>query len=1197
MQTFTKTQIAMAVGTALMVMAGAAQAAVPAGPPIARVLRPVLATPASVANATLLYGTTGFTGTVPVRMNFTAPVDSLGGANFAIVTAGFDGLRVNLANNAATTVGASVATDDITVYAGTLGATQINLRVPTASVVFTPNIISTSVADAAFSIVTGGTEAVRVNATTGAFEYTTDNTAATITWLPLSVAVQVPLQTGTVRNAITANDSTDVGALDHEAATSTVISAIAGQSSFNTVAPTATARTRSTAGASLVDGVVIDTVTPLAATIVVGLATAGISFTSNAAGCSPAVADVNNAADIAAAAPVAPATGLSTAIAGSLNTITFVGATTDWTTGAAAVDAAAYVSDCFNTGIATGSLPFNIAVTGTPTNLPTYSLVFAAAGTNQVLAALPGAITDGAAPVVVSTVSNTAGAPAGTTQLEIRFSEPMAFINVTPANNVAEIAENIKLGADSLAALNLNAGAGLAVALAGPTLGQSTLNITGVLAADAAGKTLSIATGVSDLENNDVGFSLTKAARDVAADGGLQTATFEQVSSAGALAAALLVAAPTLTIDVDSDTTASASTGTDPTKVATVAVRFRAGKEVAFATGRTAADLANNLVVVINGLAANGAPAIFQFHPAAADVALTTANTITITLPTQLIHSRIHLVNRIVVHYKSLVNAAGAGATASDIALAVGGNVLVGNASATVIVDSGNVTASLPLAVISNTLYTQSIRGKMTGQSAASSVRAYLARFVDSNPSAGGAAQITGGKISRAGDPLINNLAITFASGADQGGNAGVGDIEAAIAASRNAAAAAVTAVPGVRDAALPRLPRPITVYAALVRTNDTRANGNGNNTGGTGGNDFIQGTVALGLTLGDVQGWNSNNDAIYELTLDPVTGNITGTLTGKLDITFTPGNTGAYGLIVDGGGAAPNAEATVAADGSFDLLVGVEPTSLQVGQGMAGFQDRFVILVHDDSGNTRRFTQLTSANPANVNFVTFEPNLASLKGTRTVLGVAPGIAGPFAATTGSAQTIDLSKYLSGNVVGAGAALPWRIRSAVNPANVAVVPPTASFARSQVGLDRTTNDGAPRSVWTNDGAMTDMAMTMTGSKVFIATELANGSTLSTITNGSFTPGAVAFAFRSDGLPNATVQFNPAQGVPLTSIKVGLGWSLVAAPNATPSAAVDAIIRVGSATGQFTWIRGDAGAVPALTVGEGVFVFSKLGGAL
>jgi hypothetical protein len=126
-----------------------------------------------------------------------------------------------------------------------------------------------------------------------------------------------------------------------------------------------------------------------------------------------------------------------------------------------------------------------------------------------------------------------------------------------------------------------------------------------------------------------------------------------------------------------------------------------------------------------------------------------------------------------------------------------------------------------------------------------------------------------------------------------------------------------------------------------------------------------------------------------------------------------------------------------------------------------------------------------------------------------------------------------------------------------------------------------------------------MAMTMTNSKVSVATELGvNKGSLSTISSTSFTPGAVAYAFKSDAAPNADVVFSNAQGAAVTS-KVGPGWSLVAAPSINlNSTTVEAIIRVGAqAASQFTFIKGDTGGQPPLTVGEGVFVFSKAGGAL
>lgn len=1208
MQPYAQKKIVIAVGAALMVMAGAAQAAVPAGPPIARAVKPVLATPATVPNATSLYGATGFTGSVPVKVNFTAPADSTGGANFALVTAGFDGLKVNTANDAAPTTGAADATDDIIVYAGTLGATQINLQVPNASKAFTSNIVTTSAADAAFTIVTSGNEALRINPTTGAFEYTADKNAATITWLPVSIAVQVPAQTGTVRNAITANDSTDVGPLDHEAATSTVIAAIAGQSAFNTVAPTATAKTVGTGG--LVNGVVIDTVTPLSAAIVVNSATTGLAFTSNVAACSPG-ADTNNAADIAATVAVAPATPLTATIAGSLNTVTFAGATTDWTTGDATVDAAAYVSNCFHTGIATGSLPFTIGVTATAANRPTYSLVFTAAGAPQVLAALP-TIDDGVAPTITAATLGTAAIVAPfTTPLNLTFSEPMDIDAgaATALSALREVGENVFLNSDSLAALNLNAGGTLTISGAGvlpgftgsitPTAGKSTLEIDGIQTADLTGKTVTVKTGIALKESNDVGFNSALPALDE--DGLVWSGGVLSTSGAteGASVSALPLTAGTVTIAF-SDTTASAATTVlDPTKIGLIAVSFPAGKGVGFNTGKTFANLTGQIVVTITGNSVAGDPVTFQFFPTAiatggvpvaGQMVLSastagSANKLIINPPTDLIYSKITapIAGTITVRYLNLDGG-------------VPTNVLVGTIAAAPVVSAAIETVILPLSAkaTSTNLLTQSISGTLTGASSGSLVHAHLAKWVGKSTTLPSTVSIVAGKITNPSDKVATDLAIQYTT--TGGGQKAA--LQTLIAAQVNSAAAAKAAVPGVSNATTAVKAAPIPVYVQLVRSSDTQASSKTEQ-------NYLEARAILS-TVADDPAFVANIAAVtpvgatnvspvYQVMLDPLSGVISGRLTGNLTLKTVPGATVPAGVTII---AADVAQGLVDGDGKFSLIVATEPNTADIAMGKTGLADQFLILVHEDQTNARKYTQLTSASPNAANYLPYSPNLYSLSGTRTTLGVAPGFAAPTDGKT-AAVPILLSNYKVDNLTNSTA---WALLSLGTPAGKLVLDTPRSF----VGIDSdlaTGGTGLVKSYWSSgaagpgDGNTSDMALAMVGNKVGVATELSSGDTLSTISNATFVAGASALAFKNDSPgPLQTLTF--AQAAAPASVKVPAGWSLVQVPTGgLNSATVESVLRVGAqTTANVTWFKAD-GAMPSFTAGDAVFVYSPKGGSL
>jgi len=1187
MQKFAKKQIAVAVGASLLIMAGAAQAGVPAAAPAPRATKPVLATPTLQADADALYSTTGFTGTLPVLMNFTAPADSTSPViGFAVVTGGFDGIKVNAANNAATTVGASVATDDIVVYAGTVGATQINLVVPNASAIFTPNAnTSATGANAAFNIFTAGSEAVRLNATSGALEYTTDKNATTITWLPVSIGVQVPAQTGTVRNAITANDSTDVAPLDHEAATSTVIAAVAGQSLFNTVAPTASAKTVGTGG--LVNGVEINTVTPLSAAIVVGSATTGIAFTSNVAGCSPGT-DSNNAADIAAAAAVAPATGLTTAISGNLNTITFVGATTDWTTGAAAVDAAAYVSDCFNTGIATGSLPFNLGVTATPANLPTYSLVFDAAGANQVMTSIP-TVTDGVAPTVTAATLGVAGT---TTPLSLTFSEPMTLSTgaANAASMLREVAENVFLGSNSLAALNLNAGGTLSIPAAGaiaPTAGKSTMTISGIQTTDLVGKTVTVTTGIALQESNDTSYNSAVAAKDTL--GSLSGGLFSTSASSGAEGAsvtALATSTPVITIGF-ADTTASAATTTaDANKIGLITVTFPTNRGVGYNTGKTFSNLTGQIVVTVTGNSAAGAPVTFQFFPTAiasgvpasgqmvlSPSVLGASNTLIINPPTDLIYSKITSLTpgSVTVQYLNLDNN-------------VATNVLVGTIAAAPVVSSGSETVSLPLSATatSSDLLTQSITGTLSGASSGSLVHAHLMKWVETPTYNPATFSITSGRITDSGDKVATDLAIQYAPG-DKAA------LEALIATQMNGVKPSQAAVPGVSNSTPAVAAASIPVYVQLVRSSDVQASSKI-------AQNYKEARAILSTVADDaafyadsasgVPSGSLDVTPVYMVMLNPSTGAITGRLTGQLTIKRTEGSVSALGL----GTVALNvAEGLVDSAGKFNLIVATEPSTSEISKGTKGLADQFVILVHEDQANTRRYTQLTSANKDATNYVPFEPNLYTLSGTRTVLGVAPGVAGKFTATTGSAATIPLSNQ---NVVTLNNSTAWQLFNMGTPAG------TAGHAapRSFVGIDSST--GAVTSYWTNDGLAADMAFAMAGNKVGVSTELAT-STLSTIDNAKLVTGAATLAVKND-VAGATQTLTWAQAAPVAA-KLAAGWSLATVPaSGLNSTTVGAVLKVGAQSGgDVTWFKDDVGngAITQFAAGTPVFVYSKAGGNL
>lgn len=1234
MNKFAKTRIALAIGAALMVMAGGVYAA--AGDvPTKRAAAPFLGSLQTVneANALALHSTAGSTAVVELKLNFAA---TSGATQLLMMrdAGGMAGTTDPIFNNA------TPANNDVFIYT-LVGA--VKTQFPVAGITAgatnwtTAGAVTQSVS---YYLTAQGAGKLRING--GKLQYSSTGVVADF------AEVKVDLQKTTAYFCV--EDATTAAICDGLATTVVDSGAIAALGILDTaislhssVVPQPVVATRAKPTApTLIDGVTVSTFQPLAVPVAANIAVSSVAVGGTDVTLAGLIPDAKLTIQAAAANSTSnnTITALGSTATNPMFEVFFTdGALVPWTTTAtAAADAAAYNSKGFNTGVS-GTAPFAVETEGT---FPVYTAVFNAAGVAANLVAsgtarsdgnIPmaarAAYVDGTNPAIVSAVSSIFPVATTTSKLDLTFSEPLRFIagasttvaGQTSAHNtdLREIAESVKLGTDALAALNLNAGGALAVSGAVTTGQQGVLSITGILTSDITGKQVSVAQSISVKDNNDAGFSATVAAVD---DAGLKSNNL--VTPEFLSAAATTIAAPTLDVAFGRDTTASVpTTVADATKVGAVVVKFAAGKEVELATGKTLTDLANNLLVTIHGKTAAKTPAQFLYHPVLADLGagIASNNTFTIALPTALIYNNMNSVDRVVVHYAASATAStitpdtsftaetvGAGGIGNTFTVpaftGVAGNVLVAKAPNTaVIVDDGIEQATLPLSALATTktLLTQNVQGTLTGASNGSLVRAWLAKWRENpaTPSTNpiSSVSITGGKVSRAKDDVVNQLAIEFVDR---------GTLEGLITTQQNkAAVAASPLIPGVKDAVTAGKAAPILVYATMHRSNDTRSNALC--AGGTAGDtceDILRGTVKLASTLAGATGARTvaGDDPVYELTLDPITGKLTGALTGDLTLKVTKAVTDPGLTLIDGdpvaAGIQPVAEGLVDAAGKFNLLAGVDNvTTEDLNKGLGAFTDQFLILVHEDQTNTRKFTQLTSANPADVTHLPFAPNLASKLGTRTVLGVAPGIAGTAAAA--GPVNIDLAKY---KVIDVDLNVKnWSIRTPTSPAFVAVPPPSASFARGQVGIDPA--NGRPISSWTADGVVdpdagADMAMTMKNSAVFLATELGfKKGTLSTITSASFTPGAAAIAFKSDGFPAQSVTFSAAQGATV-SPAVGIGWSLVTVPTGgTFAAAVDAIIRVGAqAATQFTWLKAD-GAQPAMTSGEGVFVFSKAGGKL
>jgi hypothetical protein len=633
------------------------------------------------------------------------------------------------------------------------------------------------------------------------------------------------------------------------------------------------------------------------------------------------------------------------------------------------------------------------------------------------------------------------------------------------------------------------------------------------------------------------------------------------------------------------DTTAIASGSTPAVDAAfqvdTITVTFAPGKEVALnatAPAKTAADLAANLVVTVNGITAtNGAtatandPVQFQVRPVSAALSAD-GKTMTVVLPTAYIYSKIHATTKMEIEYL----AAGVTGVAAT-------SLLVGKADPTVLVSQAAIDASttvgtervsLPLSAtpLTSALTTMDLKGTVTGAVAGDSVTAYLAKWKDGNTTSK-TASIVSGKITNPGDKVATDLAIEFVD---------MGTLKGLIETQLNAVAAAAAAVPGVSNASTAVAAANIPVYVKLIRSNDAAATGNATNS-----QSYLNARAVLATnnmvavnSFSD-SGWNSDYlDPVYEVMLNPNTGAITGRLTGSIGIkvgTSTATGADARGLrYLDVNGQFSGTKqaggvwsaGVVNAAGGFETMIGANAKS--------GNLDGSFVVLHHKSKVSGAVTALTSVDSGAANFVPFSADI-SRAGTRAVL-----------------PAFNLANIRAVTPVNSA---NWQLVGAGNPARAAGVAGNITPQSLPRMFEATVGD---MSLWTERTAANngkDMALALVGNKTTVATELSNGSTLSTITGASFVPGSAAIAFANADNTETGTLFVMQQAAPAAGVKLPVGWSLVTVPGVPGAtvtalgAGVEAVIRVGAGASQFTWLKAD-GAMPALKAGEAVFVYSK-----
>ena len=1236
MQTFAKKKIALAVGAALVLMAGATQAA--GTNPTVRT-GGIVATGMSALQAQSLYAATGYAGPITITVYLQPLPDTVTAANSQAITDA--NLLVN--GQAVAGAGSANANNDFTV---TYGATPVYF--PVAAVGFTANTVplgtaaiaanaANAYAEATFTItaVAGDANgAFRINGAN--LEYTKDSTASPIVWNVVNVQGLTA-----AANPITTTDGAGAPA---NTFTSAAAPAVAG------VVPTPTMTTHSTstvAGGAKIDGLVINTFSPISVlTHTTNYKVTGVpAATTGCVGSPIAANDVT--------------TSTVGAQTGALNTVLFPTPDTAPWTAAPAGDAAAYSTNCFNTGVTGNAVPFVVSLV--PATLPTFlSIVNPASGAPAKLSALPpnAAITDGAPPVIVTTA---AGAPTparpGGTNLQLTFSEPMALIG---QNDLREVLENVFIGSNSLGALVLNDSLNPTLTLSPVLAGQSTLIINGLDGGELTPtSTVTVTQGITFKEANDTGASATVPAIDntpgtepstgVYGDGGLVQLAGGIASATGAVEAASVTAkavTPAVITVAFADAECRAqTTAADPSKVGTIICKFPADRAISLASGLTTAALVNQIRVTVlsndYGLVPPGFPSAkderYQFFPTAAQMTLNAAGTeLKIALPTDLIYANVQTPTGMIVDYLGLVPSGTEGALVKASAAAVPVPAL----KPTDLVAAGSEPVGMPLSASAGTndgLVTQSIIGSFTTVTDGDRVSAFLAHWVATpaaNPFA--TAPITGTVSSPASTSLAFDVASTS-----------LVNVTNYVDAQNNAIKPAQPAVPGVSPdvPAVAAKPAPIyfvvkdgvaeaffnststtalaqaTIRSKLIIDEINVAAQHAGEVGSTrtgadgsviSGDSSITTSSAAALASGDaaaaaevirqyfvgakilpqavmVAAANAaaaanatpasvvkavlatiNDYKVRTSSLDPVSGAITGAVTGKLAIKNATTSTAARGLVIDSFYNADGIVGTVnGVANSFNLLLGIDPANANLNALKS--PAKFVILVHE-SAETGEFTMLTSADAAAANFVPFSANLLTGSGARTTL--APIV-------LANLKAIDEAPNA------------WTLVPLGNPAKKAAPSGyTASFDQMFVGL----SGGAPQSTWTNDGCGTDMALAMVGNKATAASEQGvNKSTLSTITSSSYIAGASALAWKNDC--NLGTTMFVMQGTPVAA-KLPAGWSLVTTPSSgTFGAAVTGVINVGSqTTAPFTWITGDTGA-PPVAGGDPVFVYSKAGGAL
>lgn len=1177
MQNFTKKRIALAVGAALTAVSGGAYAA--AATVAVRSAGAVLVNKGTLAESDKqsLFSATGM-ATDKLKLKLYVKSDSTSPILFGESTA---------ANSVPvigrdTTMSADTA-NHILVYA-TNGTTTVDLanRIDSGTTVVPSQVSASGLYTLSADIQTGllaAGEKFRVDSASGKVLFTNDSGT---TWL--NVKVRMPsTKTGATLDSkgFFSNDTGAVDATYNATTDSTNLLATFDSTDVvagHTLLPLPTFKTASDS-TGLINGVTMETYGTALGTV--AAANLRLFPVFPATGGDTTTTTWNDSG--ASTTDITPTVTTS----GSKVTISFTGATANWTTGDSVADAAAYGSAGFNTGISGTKLPLRINLVsgqavayGTAVAESTGSTAYLMKSASDTTATVgltidstSSSIADGAAPVVLSTNYSST-----TKTLKILFSEPIVGIKAATGDttqDVAEANEYVAYGTSfpgvTLASANFNTDGKLNESQSGAASsgGVGTLTLSNVPTTFLNQKLL-VAKRISMAEPGEVGYSLNDTTTSqMDPTSGYKTVNNEVLSASGTIT--ITAAANTLNFDDETAARAYMKSGS-ATDVERIEVTY--AHKLAWDTTAIIKDHFKLKAIDSTNVVPENFSAFLDSTNVTIDA---TTGILKVALPNNLIVKNL---KGFVLEYDTQWGD-GKGVLqftdpADSVKKVVTGQTV--NGGATKAIDSNEISLPYYITAAQAPLYTMETDATYTNVSADSKVTTYLAKWLDAfrggaydTNDSGGSSSHTfgGGRITDPGNKKITDLELEL------------GDTTAytALAVELNKAK-----------------PGKIKAYVQIASSNDQVKGGQ--NTGSkdttsSQAENWLEAHAYFAIDptkLGKTSSLGGELDPVYQVELDVGTGAISGRLTGNITTTLQR-VTGKYrgltfvksdGTLDSQASNAVSTASVIGTGGKVTQMIGVDakPTDAP------NLQGTFLLSVLEESGKVPRL--ITSADPGAGNFVPFSSNLLTGTSGRTKIALDANLV---------KTNVLADSSMAWQLVGVGA-----IDRTPKTGTVQQAVGGVAFPRMFVSLDSGAASVYPTSLWagTGDTATADLALTMQGSKAGIASEGASGDTISNIGGPTVNPQQFAFAFMNDSKQSNRSLYTLTRTAAKTSIPAG--WALIAAPATMPAAnwcatatslnCVSHMLKVGAGYATpATWVVGDTGT-PTLTAGEPVFVFVK-----